>query len=56
MTTEVAPKIENEIQNAVDELHESLDSVNKVLYEKLVQEEIRSDAMIQSFQHKIFQL
>ena len=46
MTNEIVPKMEAEIQNTIDTLHESLDSVNKVLYEKLVQEEIRSDAMI----------
>lgn len=46
MTNEIVPKMEVEIQSMVDQIHENMDSVNKVLYEKLVQEEIRSDAMI----------
>lgn len=46
MCTEIVPKMEAEIQATTDQLHENLDTVNKVLYEKLVQEEIRNDAMI----------
>lgn len=49
MVNEIVPKMENEIQIMIDNMHDNLDSVSKVLYEKLCQEEIRSDAIIQEF-------
>jgi|LakMenE18May11ns_1017448.scaffolds.fasta_scaffold8324302_2 hypothetical protein len=38
--------MEKEIQTMIDNMHDNLDSVNKILFEKLCQEEIRSDVMI----------
>ncbi|MFO0116842.1 MAG: hypothetical protein ACK521_04260 [bacterium] len=46
MTNEIVPKMEQEIQATTDHLHENLYTVNKVMYEKLIQEEIRNDALI----------
>jgi hypothetical protein len=46
MIKEIVPNMEDEIQKTIDKLHDSLDLVNEVLCEKLVQEETRSDVMI----------
>jgi len=44
MSTEIVPKMEQQIEDSLDELHENVDQLYKVLVQKLIQEEVRNSA------------
>ena len=50
MVNVIMPELEKELKSMLTKVKEPITSVNKVLYEKLVNEEQRSDYMVQTFE------
>ena len=50
MVNVIMPELEKELKGMLNKVKEPVLSVNKVLYEKLVNEEQRSDYMVQTFE------
>ena len=53
MQNVIMPELEKELKTMLNKVKEPITSVNKVLYEKLVNEEQRSDYMVQTFEQKL---
>ena len=53
MQNVIMPELEKELKVMLNKVKEPITSVNKVLYEKLVNEEQRSDYMVQTFEQKL---
>ena len=53
MVDAIMPELEKELKGMLSKVREPILSVNKVLYEKLVNEEQRSDYMVQTFEQKM---
>lgn len=53
MQNVIMPELEKELKIMLNKVKEPITSVNKVLYEKLVNEEQRSDYMVQTFEQKL---
>ena len=50
MVNVIMPELEKELKGMLTKVKDPINSVNKVLYEKLVNEEQRSDYMVQTFE------
>ena len=53
MVNAIMPELEKELKSMLNKVKDPITSVNKVLYEKLVNEEQRSDYMVQTFEQKL---
>ena len=53
MKNEILPELEKELKMMLSKVKDPITSVNKVLYEKLVNEEQRSDYMVQTFEQRL---
>ena len=53
MVNAIMPELEKELKSMLNKVKDPIASVNKVLYEKLVNEEQRSDYMVQTFEQKL---
>ena len=53
MTTQIMPELEKHLRTLINKVKEPLVSVNKMYYEKLINEEQKSDHMVSVFQSKL---
>ena len=53
MKHEILPELEKELKGMLGKVKVPIDSVNKVLYEKLVNQEQRSDYIVQAFEERL---
>ena len=53
MKHEILPELEKELKAMLGKVKVPIDSVNKVLYEKLVNQEQRSDYIVQAFEERL---
>lgn len=50
MANQIMPELERELKVMLAKVKEPITSVNKVLYEKLINDESKSDQMVQCFE------
>lgn len=53
MANQIMPELERELKIMLSKVKEPITSVNKVLYEKLINDESKSDQMVQSFEQRL---
>mmetsp|Transcript_44511 Transcript_44511/g.59055 ORF Transcript_44511/g.59055 Transcript_44511/m.59055 type:complete len:126 (+) Transcript_44511:1017-1394(+) len=53
MTKEIIPGLEHELKSMLSKVKDPIANVNKIFYEKLVNEEQKSDHMVQVFEQRL---
>ena len=56
MRAKIMPELESELKSVLSKIKEPITNVNKIFYEKLCNEEEKSDHMVRIFESKIQQL
>ena len=53
MANQIMPELERELKVMLSKVKEPITSVNKIFYEKLINEEQKSDHMVQEFERRL---
>ena len=53
MANQIMPELERELKLMLSKVKEPITSVNKIFYEKLINEEQKSDHMVQEFERRL---
>ena len=53
MVTQIMPELERELKQMLNKVKEPIANVNKIFYEKLINEEQKSDHMVQVFEQRL---
>ena len=53
MASQIMPELERELKQMLSKVKEPITNLNKIFYEKLINEEQKSDQMVQVFEQRL---